>query len=159
MAADGRDSSGVWFPPPLIMLLSFGVGWGIDRFLSEPIAEESHRAIVRALAVVLALFAAGLAASALATFRKAGTSAVPIRPSTALAERGPYRFTRNPMYIALVVGALALGLLGNSWWEVASAVPTALILNFAVISREERYLAAKFGESYRGYKARVRRWL
>ena len=94
---------------------------------------------------------------------------LPIRPSiaivmrkpctTALAVGGPYRFTRNPMYLGLVFITAGLALLANALWPLILLPVVIVILRRAVIDREERYLTAKFGEEYLQYKARVRRWL
>jgi protein-S-isoprenylcysteine O-methyltransferase Ste14 len=104
---------------------------------------------------------AGLALDiwAIATFRRAGTTPHPAGPTTALAVGGPYRFTRNPMYLGLVFLLAALALLANSLWPLILLPVVIVNVRRAVIDREERYLTAKFGEEYLRYKARVRRWL
>ena len=89
------------------------------------------------------------------TFRRVGTP-VPTRlPTRALATSGPYRWSRNPGYGATAFLYLALG----GWWSILALIPVMLIIRYAVISREERYLERKFGEEYRAYKLRVRRWI
>jgi protein-S-isoprenylcysteine O-methyltransferase Ste14 len=97
--------------------------------------------------------------SAVAMFRRAGTSPDPREPTTALAFDGPYRFTRNPMYLgmALILGGLAL--VGNALWPLIAVVLAVWIIRTQVIDREERYLEAKFGGAYRDFKSRVRRWI
>ncbi len=71
----------------------------------------------------------------------------------------PFRRSRNPLYVALTLMYVGLALLTNSLWVLALLVPVLLILHYGVVRREERYLEAKFGEAYRGYRARVRRYL
>jgi protein-S-isoprenylcysteine O-methyltransferase Ste14 len=92
-------------------------------------------------------------------FRRLGTNVPPSQPTTLIATTGPYRWTRNPMYLgmALIYSGLAIGLDG----PIAFALlPLVLIaIQTQVIAREERYLEAKFGDDYRRYKAEVRRWL
>jgi protein-S-isoprenylcysteine O-methyltransferase Ste14 len=100
-----------------------------------------------------------LGISAVVTFRRAGTTPNPTKPTTALAFGGPYRFTRNPMYLGLVLLVVGLALVMNSIWLVIMSVPVLLLLRQAVILREERYLEGKFGEDYLAYKKRVRRWI
>jgi protein-S-isoprenylcysteine O-methyltransferase Ste14 len=92
-------------------------------------------------------------------FRRAGTSPDPHEPTTALALDGPYRLTRNPMYLgmALVQGGLALA--GNALWPLLALVPVIWVIRTQVIDKEERYLEAKFGGEYRAFKERVRRWI
>jgi protein-S-isoprenylcysteine O-methyltransferase Ste14 len=108
--------------------------------------------VLMALAIALILWAALL-------FRRAGTNIRPFLPSTALVISGPYRFTRNPMYLGFALLTLGLVLLIDSAWMLL-AVPIGLgLIQSLVIVREERYLERKFGEEYLTYKARVRRWI
>lgn len=94
------------------------------------------------------------------SFRRAGTTILPAgRPTTAIVERGPYRFTRNPMYLAMSCAYIGLSLLLNNLWAVLLLPIVLGVVDLFVIRREERYLAAKFGQPYREYCARVRRWL
>jgi len=72
---------------------------------------------------------------------------------------GPYRFTRTPMYVGWVIVHLGCVLLTNTVWPLVSLPVVLVLISRAVIAKEERYLAAKFGDAYRAYKARVRRWL
>jgi len=92
-------------------------------------------------------------------FRRLGTNVRPSQPTTLIATKGPYRWTRNPMYLgmALIYAGLAIGFDA----PIALALlPLVLIaIQTQVIAREERYLEAKFGDDYRRYKAEVRRWL
>src|SRR5271166_3414207 len=93
---------------------------------------------------------AGLALDiwAVATFRRAGTTPHPAGPTTTLAVGGPYRFTRNPMYLALVFITASLALLANALWPLILLPVVIVIVRRAVIDREERYLTTKFGEEY-----------
>jgi protein-S-isoprenylcysteine O-methyltransferase Ste14 len=98
------------------------------------------------------LWAAGL-------FRKRGTTIIPFQVSSELVQEGPYRWTRNPMYLGM------LGILSGTAWMLGSATPWLLVFTFLwwistrFIAIEERMLGARFGESYRDYQKRVRRWL
>jgi protein-S-isoprenylcysteine O-methyltransferase Ste14 len=78
---------------------------------------------------------------------------------TTIVETGPYRFTRNPIYLGMVLGLIGLAIAFNSLWLLVTLVPFALVIRYAVITREEAYLERKFGEVYLAYKSRVRRWL
>ena len=84
---------------------------------------------------------------------------VPIRPATTLVVSGPYRFTRNPMYLAWELIVIGVGLAANAPWVILMAIPAALLTRRLVIDKEERYLETKFGAEYLDYKARVRRWV
>ena len=84
---------------------------------------------------------------------------MPIRQAAALVLSGPYRFTRNPMYVALAALTAALGLFMDSWWPIALLIPVLVIVRVFVIAPEERYLKRRFGDDYVRYTQRVRRWL
>ena len=151
-----EDTSGVRFPPPLIYVGGFVIGYLLDRAVpltltSWPLGEPIGWALV---AVGVALMG-----SAVMTFRRAGTSLNPAKPTTRVVVHGPYRLTRNPMYVGWVIVYLGCVLLTNTVWPLVSLPVVLVLISRAVIAKEERYLAAKFGDAYRAYKARVRRWL
>ncbi len=151
-----EDTSGVRFPPPLIYVGGFVIGYLLDRAVpltltSWPLGEPLGWALV---AVGVALMG-----SAVMTFRRAGTSLNPAKPTTRVVVHGPYRFTRNPMYVGWVIVYLGCVLLTNTVWPLVSLPVVLVLISRAVIAKEERYLEAKFGDAYRAYKARVRRWL
>ena len=91
--------------------------------------------------------------------KRAGTNIRPDQPTLALVFDGPFRFTRNPLYMALTGLYLGITLLVNALWPLLFLIPVLGVLRWGVVAREERYLEAKFGEPYRTYKARVRRWI
>ena len=80
-------------------------------------------------------------------------------PTTAIVTSGPYRSTRNPIYLALLLGQIGLAVGFDSLWILATMVPFYLLIRYGVIAREEAYLERKFGETYVSYKAKVRLWL
>ena len=88
----------------------------------------------------------------------AGTNVNPSRPATTIVSSGPFRFTRNPLYVGvtLIFGGLTLAF--NTWWGFIVLVPVLITMHFGVVLREERYLERKFGEPYRQYRSRVRRY-
>src|SRR6266513_5316396 len=106
------------------------------RILPEPFA--------LVLGIVCMLIGPSLALPALLTMRAAGTHANPAKPALLIVRRGPYRFTRNPMYLALCLLQVGTGFLLNDWITLLFAVPLALALHFCVILPEEKYLEAKF---------------
>ena len=93
------------------------------------------------------------------TMKAAGTNVRPNLPALAIVADGPFAVTRNPLYVALIGLFMGIGLALRSPAFLAALAPLALVLHFGVVLREERYLDAKFGDLYRGYKARVRRWI
>jgi len=121
-------------------------------FLATAVSAGWLGTIVFALA--LALFAWAISA-----MTRAGSN-VPTRlPTTTIVETGPYRFSRNPIYLGMVLGLIGLAVAFNSLWLFVTLAPFALVIRYGVIAREEAYLEHKFGDVYRRYRARVRRWL
>jgi protein-S-isoprenylcysteine O-methyltransferase Ste14 len=151
-------SAGVRFPPPFVYALGILAGWLIDRRWRWAITE--HPAPWRTLvawALVLVWFV--LFVSAVARFRRAATSIVPNKPVSAFVVSGPYRFTRNPMYVSLAALYLGAALFLDSWWPVVLLPFVLIVIQRAVIAREERYLRERFPVEYPAYCSRVRRWL
>jgi protein-S-isoprenylcysteine O-methyltransferase Ste14 len=146
----------VRFPPPLIYVGGFLLGLVLEAAFpidGLPSPVEIGVAVAGTLAWLV------LDGSAMRRFKRAGTSMVPMRPSTAIVTSGPYRFTRNPMYLGMAALYLALAFGLGVIWAVVILPLVLLAVDRLVIAREERYLEAKFGDEYRGYKRRVRRWL
>ena len=83
----------------------------------------------------------------------------PREPTLAIVSEGPYRFTRNPLYLALAGIYLGITLAVGTVWPLVFLIPVLLITHYGIIKREERYLARKFGEPYVAYMGRVRRWI
>jgi protein-S-isoprenylcysteine O-methyltransferase Ste14 len=80
-------------------------------------------------------------------------------PSTSIVDTGPYRFTRNPIYLGMMLGLVGLAIAFDNLWLLVTIVPFFLVIRYGVVAREEPISSAKFGEVYRCYRARVRRWL
>jgi len=153
-----RNNAGVVVPPPLIFATTLAAGILLDRFVtfwSIPLGDL----LPYALALPLAGIGVALAVLALGLFRKANTRPEPWRPSSALVSDGIYRFTRNPMYLGMAFAYVAIALAFGSMSALALLAPLLLVIRYGVIGREERYLTAEFGEDYRRYQAKVRRWL
>jgi protein-S-isoprenylcysteine O-methyltransferase Ste14 len=156
-----RDNPGVIAPPPLIALATLVLGLALDWFLPSFILRGIFGFWTR-LVLGGILIAAGLAIAIVAvrTFRRARTNVEPWKPALTLVTTGMFAWTRNPMYFALILLLTGIGIALGSDWMLVLVVPAALILHFEVVKREERYLEAKFGESYRAYMERVPRyWL
>ncbi len=151
-----RGSPGVLAPPPLILAGHLILGLALDWILAAPFLAP---AIQYSLGAVLIAAAAALAGAAIVRFARAGTNVPTHRPTTALVVAGPYRYSRNSIYVAMLLLLLGIGIMVDSAWIVALAAPFALVLRYGVIAREERYLDAKFGDPYRAYRARIRRWV
>jgi protein-S-isoprenylcysteine O-methyltransferase Ste14 len=108
-----------------------------------------------------AVFAAGFVTAiwAITTICRAGTRVETNKPTTAIVADGPYRLTRNPIYVGMFLGQIGLAVAINSLWFLAALVPFYLVIRYGVVAREEAYLDRKFGDGYLTYKSRVRRWL
>lgn len=155
------EHAGVSFPPPFVYAAGFLIGLLVNRWWPLAITAASGPPAVARIAAAAAAFLAWIAffAGALAAFQRAGTTLIPNRPATAFVERGPYRFSRNPMYVSLVALYVGLALWLNTWWPLVLLPVVILVIQVAVIAREERYLASAFPEPYAAYCKRVRRWL
>ncbi|GGE46376.1 methyltransferase family protein [Actibacterium pelagium] len=109
--------------------------------------------------VLLMLLAGGLAVSGTRAFKRAKTNIDPRQPALVLVNDGPYRFTRNPMYLGMITLNLGLTLAASLDWGLLTTPLLALTLHFGVVLREEAYLKTKFGEPYAMLLKRTRRWL
>jgi len=155
-----EDSPGILVLPPLVYLAAFGVGGLVDRLRPWPLA-ESWAALDALRWAGFAALAVGLALDlwSLSLFLRAKTSALPFRPASAIVARGPYRFTRNPMYLGMTLTLAGVGLVLGRTWILLAALGGALVMDRYAIRREERYLERRFGPEYVDYRRRVRRWL
>jgi len=155
-AAPASDHAQVIAHPPLIYLAGILVGLGLDAIWPAPQLSAMVQYVLGG-----GLFAAGLAAVAASalTFRRAGTSVPTNTPTTALVSRGLYNYSRNPIYLSMTLAHVGIAAAVDSPWILGMLPIVLVIIRFGVIAREERYLEAKFGDAYRDYKARVRRWL
>jgi protein-S-isoprenylcysteine O-methyltransferase Ste14 len=157
VTTDDNDNPGVIAFPPLIWLIGAVISALVHLFLIQlPIM--SYRACL-VCGIIVVILAPTLALSAIVTMKKAGTNVNPSEPALTIVRGGPYRFTRNPMYLALCLLQIALGFFLNDWITLLFVVPLALIFHYGVVLREERYLTVKFGEPYLELKRAVRRWL
>ena len=107
----------------------------------------------------VANFGAALLWYSVARFRAAGTPVPARRPTTVIVRSGPYRFSRNPIYLAYSLFLLGIAIWMNSLWLLGTLGVAVALMNFFVIRREEEYLERRFGAEYLDYKASVRRWL
>ena len=115
--------------------------------------------IARVLGFTVFVSAGLLAHLSHRAMRRVGTNVLPTRPTLALATDGPYRYTRNPLYVAAIGVYLGVTLWVDGWAPLVLLFPMAWLLHRGIVLREEQYLANKFGEEYRAYQSRVRRWL
>ena len=154
-----RDTAGVLLPPPLIALGVLAIGCALDRLspvgIAGAIFPRAARAVIGGALVMLAAWAM---ARALWRFRLAGTQAEPWKPTTALVVRGIYKRTRNPMYQGFGLFVLGVAFAFASDWTFLLFPIGAVLMHYGVVRREERYLAAKFGDDYRAFRDAVPRY-
>jgi protein-S-isoprenylcysteine O-methyltransferase Ste14 len=154
-----RENAGVIAPPPLIAALTIVLGLILDRVLPAYVLlvllSREERWLIGGC---LGLAGAALALVGEFSFHRAGTATMPWKPASALVTGGVYAYVRNPMYVgvALLIGAVGVALASD--WTLVMMVPAAFVMHFGVVKREERYLAAKFGEPYRRYLETVPRY-
>jgi protein-S-isoprenylcysteine O-methyltransferase Ste14 len=144
------------FRPPFIYLAAIATGLAIHWAWPCPLpAGVPVRPLLGGALVVASLLLLGLSVR---RFRAAGTPVPARKPTTAIVRTGPYRFSRNPIYLAFSLLQLGIAIWVGSWWLVATLVVALAIIHYVVVPREERYLESRFGAEYRDYKAAVRRW-
>jgi len=150
------DHPGVIAPPPLIFLGSILIGVALKFVWPIGMISETNQALVGIIFMVLG---ASLTTWAFRTFLNAQTNIEPYKPTTKMVTSGPYRHTRNPMYVSMSIVQIGLAILFNNPWIAIMLIPALLIIYFGVVLREERYLEKKFGKEYLDYKSSVRRWI
>ncbi len=153
-----EDSPQVRFPPPLVYAGMLLLGLGIGRLLGDPPIGLDIK-VASLAGMILAIAGLGLIFAALLRFRRAGTNPEPWRQTTAFVASGVYRWTRNPMYLGMALIFAGLALIFDSLATLLLLPFVVILIDRQVIAREERYLEAKFGDDYRAYKDKVRRWL
>jgi len=154
---DTADTDQVIVRPPLAWGLAIGASLALNwfvplRFLPVGLPAGWLGATVFVLA--LALFA-----WAVVTITRAGSNVPTNRPTTKIVDSGPYRFTRNPIYLGMFLALVGLAVAFDTIWLLLMLVPFWLVIRYGVVAREEAFLERKFGDVYRVYRSRVRRWL
>jgi protein-S-isoprenylcysteine O-methyltransferase Ste14 len=159
---EDTGTAGVIARPPLLFLASGTLGFVVDHLvpLQFPISRIGlgHwiSAIIAGAVVVLGL---ALATAGIRNFTRAATPVPTTQPTRALVTTGIHGYTRNPIYLGMFFVYAGIGLMVRSPWILILMVPLALTIRYGVVAREEAYLERRFGDVYRGYKSRVRRWL
>ncbi|WP_257306683.1 methyltransferase family protein [Geothrix campi] len=148
---------GVRLPPPLVFLAGLGLGFLLQHAAPLTFAAQGQP-LPRWLGGLLALSSAALALWAFRTFHRAHTTVRPDRAASTLMTQGPFRFTRNPLYLSLALLQAGLALLANALWPALMLLPVLLVIRLHVIAREERHLLGLFGSEYQAYCRTVRRW-
>jgi protein-S-isoprenylcysteine O-methyltransferase Ste14 len=144
------------FRPPLLYGASIAIGLACHWRWPRPLLSGVAPGLLGSILVVASLLLFG---ASVQRFRAARTPVPARKPTTAIVRTGPYRFSRNPIYLAFSLLQLGIAVWVNTWWLVATLAAAIATVHYVVIPREERYLEARFGAEYRDYRASVRRWL
>jgi protein-S-isoprenylcysteine O-methyltransferase Ste14 len=156
-ATASQRGANVHFPPPLVFVGFTLLGVTL-RYAVGPIPFPAA-AWARLVGILVLLAGITIIISARTLFTRSGQSPAPWKPTPELILRGPYRFTRNPMYVGVTGVQIGLGVaVGNPWISLLAPV-ALLIVHFIAVLPEEEYLAEKFGPRYHEYCARVRRYV
>ena len=162
MSPDAKPAHpGVRFPPPTLFIGGFGIAWLLEIYFSRIriVSTRGNTAILEILGVTLWGLGIILMVWGLVTFAMARTAILPMRPASRIVDHGPYRFTRNPMYVGMSLAYIGGAFVLNSVWALIFFPVVIAVLTRLVIAREERYLSSAFGEEYHDYRRRVRRWI
>ncbi len=150
------DHPDVVIHPPLFYLAALVLSYVLNKFQPRPIFDSL---IPRLLGLFFVIAGLSIIAAGRRMMRAHGTNINPTKPTTAIIQSGPYRYSRNPLYLSLTLAYCGLAMLINTWWAVFLLLPVLLSMHFLVVLREERYLKNKFGDAYQAYCSKVRRYL
>ena len=157
MMADSRDAPDIVVLPPVLvggmLVVGLGVHWFLWRVDLLPVV------LARVLGLSIFVASGFLAHFAHLAFKRVGTNVLPTQPTTAIAVDGPYRYTRNPLYLAAIGVYVGITLWVNGLAPLLLLPVVVWGLHHGVVLREETYLETKFGGAYSSYRSRVRRWL
>ncbi|MDH4092976.1 MAG: isoprenylcysteine carboxylmethyltransferase family protein [Cyclobacteriaceae bacterium] len=153
-----KDSPGVYFPPPLLYVLTFFLSILVQRFI--PLSMAFFNSEIAGIAGKIWIgIAVALVLPALIRFFRTKNTVILIKPANSLQTAGIYSFTRNPMYLGLLILYMGIAFHIGNWWTFMLVPILILIVNRFVIRNEEEYLERAFGKDYLEYKNRVRRWI
>jgi protein-S-isoprenylcysteine O-methyltransferase Ste14 len=152
-------TAGVIARPPLLFLAALLLGLAADRLLPWPFAVPGTDLVRWMTAGSMILVGLALAAAGIRSFSRAATPVPTNRPTRVLVRAGIHGWTRNPIYLGMFLVYGGIGIAARSPWTLILTLPLALTIRYGVVAREEAYLERRFGDAYRDYKARVRRWL
>jgi protein-S-isoprenylcysteine O-methyltransferase Ste14 len=157
--ASKTATAGVVARPPLLFLAALVLGLASDRLLPLPFTLPGGDLVRWTVAGLLIVTGLALAAAGIRNFSRAATPVPTNEPTRALVTTGIHGWSRNPIYVGLLLVYGGIGIAALSPWVLILALPLVIILRYGVVAREEAYLERRFGDAHRAYKARVRRWL
>ena len=152
-------TAGVITRPPLLYLACLLLGLALDRVLPLPLDLPETALMQWTAGAGLILIGVAIVAAGVRNFSRAATPVPSNQPVRALVTTGIHGWSRNPIYVGMFLLYAGIGIAARSPWVLILALPLVIILRYGVVAREEAYLERRFGDAYRDYKARVRRWL
>jgi protein-S-isoprenylcysteine O-methyltransferase Ste14 len=154
---DTADTAHVIVRPPLALGVAVIAGLALNWLV--PLQFMPARVPARWLGAAVFVLALALFAWAVATMTRAGSNVPTSLPTTTIVDSGPYGVTRNPIYLGMFLALTGLAIAFDNLWLLMMLAPFSLVIRYGVVAREEAYLERKFGDVYRSYRSRVRRWL
>ena len=154
---DTADTAHVIVRPPLALGVAVIAGLALNWLV--PLQFMPARVPARWLGAAVFVLALALFAWAVVTMTRAGSNVPTSLPTTAIVDSGPYGVTRNPIYLSMFLALTGLAIALDNLWLLMMLALFALVIRYGVVAREEAYLERKFGDVYRSYRSRVRRWL
>lgn len=151
------DVPDVVIHPPIALAIALVLAFALNWFVPLPFVPPAIPHIQTG--VLLAIAALLMVRWAAVTFRKARTNILTSQAATTIVATGPFAYSRNPIYLAALIGIIGAAIAFNSLWFLAALLGIYVVLRYGVIAREEIYLERKFGAPYLDYKSKVRRWL
>lgn len=153
-----QDGPAVSVHPPTLFFSALALGFALRVFLGGWL-DFAPKVVMEGAGALLVIAGIGFVVSGVSAFAEGGEKLAPPTPSDQLFTSGPFRFSRNPIYLAMMLIGAGLGVATQNLWMIVTTILAGAVIHFFVIPQEEEYLARRFGEDYRVYHLRVRRWL
>lgn len=145
--------------PPFLFLACLILGLVLDRVWPLPLSLRETAPLIWTAGGVLIVLGVAIFAAGVRNFSRAATPVPSTRPVRTLVTTGIHGWSRNPIYVGMFLVYVGIGVAAQSTWVLVLTLPLAILIRYGVVAREESYLERRFGDAYRDYKARVRRWL
>ena len=154
-----KDSPGVYVPPPLVYVACFLLSFLLQGYFTIRSAFFFHSVAANIIGLLIIISGLIFAVPALRQFFKTKNTIILIKPASSLQTTGIYSYTRNPMYLSLLLIYLGMAFIFGNWWTLFLIPVLVIVILYRIILPEERYLTRAFGEEYAAYKTKVRRWI
>jgi len=153
---DNNDNPGVKLAPPIVYLGLGLIGVGMEYVIPLSIGIDSPSNYLGVGVIIVSIVSIGFMFK---LFKRYETEPDPWKTTSKIITTGPYKYSRNPVYIFACGVPIGLGIAFNTYWALFAFIPALIIVYYTAVKKEEKYLETKFGQEYLDYKAKVRRWL